>query len=215
MAQCWRDAFHLCTARHAGDSLLSGHWSRSAGTQLGHCQQRNEQLGKFQTHLFHYSPLIIAFVCLQDTCFWEDGCHFANLGCRYLNHLNTSVIKTYYTDIEDAKAAVRRGDAWGAVYITENFTDAFTARAALGRDSDDETIEQSEVKVWLDMSNQQIGVMLNRDIQLAYRDFAMGLLGQCGNNPKLGDVPIQFREPIYGTMNPSFTDFVAPGVILT
>ncbi|XP_032597380.1 ABC transporter G family member 23 isoform X2 [Drosophila grimshawi] len=150
-----------------------------------------------------------------DTCYWEDGCHFANLGCRYLNHLNTSVVKTYYTDIEDAKAAVRRGDAWGAVYITENFTDAFTARAALGRDSDDETIEQSEVKVWLDMSNQQIGVMLNRDIQLAYRDFAMGLLGQCGNNPKLGDVPIQFREPIYGTMNPSFTDFVAPGVILT
>ncbi|XP_030080635.1 ABC transporter G family member 23 isoform X2 [Drosophila hydei] len=150
-----------------------------------------------------------------DTCFWEEGCHFANLGCRYLNHLNTSVVKTYYTDIEDAKAAVRRGDAWGALYITENFTDAFTARAALGRDSDDETIEQSEVKVWLDMSNQQIGIMLNRDIQLAYRDFAMGLLGQCGNNPKLGDVPIQFRDPIYGTMNPSFTDFVAPGVILT
>ncbi|KRG02119.1 ABC transporter G family member 23 isoform X2 [Drosophila mojavensis] len=150
-----------------------------------------------------------------DTCFWEEGCHFANLGCRYLNHLNTSVTKTYYTDIEDAKAAVRNGDAWGALYITENFTDAFTARVALGRDSDEETIEQSEVKVWLDMSNQQIGIMLNRDIQLAYRDFAMGLLGQCGNNPKLGDVPIQFRDPIYGTMNPSFTDFVAPGVILT
>ncbi|XP_017865418.1 PREDICTED: ABC transporter G family member 23 isoform X5 [Drosophila arizonae] len=150
-----------------------------------------------------------------DTCFWEEGCHFANLGCRYLNHLNTSVTKTYYTDIEDAKAAVRSGDAWGALYITENFTDAFTARVALGRDSDEETIEQSEVKVWLDMSNQQIGIMLNRDIQLAYRDFAMGLLGQCGNNPKLGDVPIQFRDPIYGTMNPSFTDFVAPGVILT
>ncbi|XP_017959584.1 ABC transporter G family member 23 isoform X2 [Drosophila navojoa] len=150
-----------------------------------------------------------------DTCFWEEGCHFANLGCRYLNHLNTSVTKTYYTDIEDAKAAVRSGNAWGALYITENFTDAFTARVALGRDSDEETIEQSEVKVWLDMSNQQIGIMLNRDIQLAYRDFAMGLLGQCGNNPKLGDVPIQFRDPIYGTMNPSFTDFVAPGVILT
>ncbi|SPP80792.1 ABC transporter G family member 23 isoform X1 [Drosophila guanche] len=150
-----------------------------------------------------------------ETCYWEDGCHFANLGCRYLNHLNTSVVKTYYTEIEDAKAAVRRGEAWGAVYITENFTDAFTARAALGREADDETLDQSEVKVWLDMSNQQIGVMLNRDIQLAYRDFAMGLLGQCGNNPKLGDVPIQFRDPIYGTMNPSFTDFVAPGVILT
>ncbi|XP_037950015.1 ABC transporter G family member 20-like isoform X3 [Teleopsis dalmanni] len=150
-----------------------------------------------------------------ETCYWEDGCHFTNLGCRYLNHLNKSVIKTYYTDLEEAKEAVRVGKAWGAVYITENFTDAFTARAALGRDSDEETIDQSEIKVWLDMSNQQIGVMLNRDILLSYRDFAMGLLDQCGNNPKLGDVPIQFKDPIYGNMNPSFTDFVAPGVILT
>lgn len=65
------------------------------------------------------------------------------------------------------------------------------------------------------MSNQQVGVMLNRDIQFAFRDFAMILLEQCGNNPKLGDLPIQFKEPIYGTMEPRFTDFVAPGVIIT
>lgn len=150
-----------------------------------------------------------------DNCYWEDGCHVENVGCRYLSHLNESIVKRYYTDLDVALDAVRAGDVWGCIHIGENFTDAFVARAALGRDSDEETIEQSEIKVWLDMSNQQIGVMLNRDLQLAYRDFAMKLLDQCGSNPKLGDVPIQFDEPIYGTMNPSFTDFVAPGVILT
>ncbi|XP_067618851.1 ABC transporter G family member 23 isoform X2 [Eurosta solidaginis] len=150
-----------------------------------------------------------------DTCYWEDSCHFTHLGCRYLSHLYDTMEKTYYTELDDAKNAVKVGKAWGVIYITENFTDAFVARAALGRDADEETIDQSEIKVWLDMSNQQIGVMLNRDIQLAYRDFAMTLLEQCGSNPKLGDVPIQFKQPIYGTMNPSFTDFVAPGVILT
>ncbi|XP_055905605.1 ABC transporter G family member 23 isoform X2 [Eupeodes corollae] len=154
---------------------------------------------------------------LNDTsaCLWRDGCHVENVGCRYLSHLNDSIVKRYYTDLDVALDAVRAGDVWGAIHIGENFTDAFVARAALGRDSDEETIDQSEIKVWLDMSNQQIGVMLNRDLQLAYRDFAMKLLDQCGSNPKLGDVPIQFDEPIYGTMNPSFTDFVAPGVILT
>lgn len=135
--------------------------------------------------------------------------------------------------------AVERGNAWGALYFTENFTDALVARIALGkitnnndvykafkalflfyilktgRDADDETLEQSEIRVWLDMSNQQIGIMLNRDMQYAYRSFAQGLLTDCGNNPKLGDVPIQFKDPIYGTNDPSFTDFVAPGVILT
>lgn len=150
-----------------------------------------------------------------DNCYWEDGCHVANVGCRYLSHLNDSIVKRYYEDLDVALDAVRAGEVWGAIHIGENFTDAFIARAALGREADEETIDQSEIKVWLDMSNQQIGVMLNRDLQLAYRDFAMKMLDQCGSNPKLGDVPIQFDEPIYGTMNPSFTDFVAPGVILT
>lgn len=85
----------------------------------------------------------------------------------------------------------------------------------IGRDADDETLDQSEIRVWLDMSNQQIGILLNRDLQLTYKDFAQGLLRDCDHNPKLGDIPIQFKEPIYGTSTPSFTDFVAPGVILT
>lgn len=110
---------------------------------------------------------------------------------------------------------MKLGNAWGALYFTENFTDALVARIGLGRDADDETLDQSEIRVWLDMSNQQIGIMLNRDLQLGYREFAQDLLTSCGNNPKLGDVPIQFKEPIYGSQDPSFTDFVAPGVILT
>lgn len=85
----------------------------------------------------------------------------------------------------------------------------------LGREADDETLDQSEIRVWLDMSNQQIGILLNRDLQLTYRDFAQNLLKDCKSNPKLGDIPIQFKDPIYGTSTPSFTDFVAPGVILT
>lgn len=50
--------------------------------------------------------------------------------------------------------AVRKGDAWGTLYFTENFTDALVARMALGRDADDETLDQSEIRVWLDMSSE-------------------------------------------------------------
>lgn len=146
---------------------------------------------------------------------YERGCKFGNLSCRYLDHLNDSIVKEFYPDTDSAKAAVQRGEAWGVLYFTENFTDALIARISLGRDADDETLDQSEIRVWLDMSNQQIGIMLNRDLQLSYKDFAQDLLKSCSSNPKLGDVPIQFKEPIYGTNDPSFTDFVAPGVILT
>lgn len=151
----------------------------------------------------------------ETSCYYEKGCHFTGLSCRYLDHLNDSIEKEYYPTAELAIAAVESGNAWGAMYFTENFTDALVARMALGREADEETLDQSEIRVWLDMSNQQIGILLNRDLQLTYRDFAQSLLKECGNNPKLGDIPIQFKEPIYGTSTPSFTDFVAPGVILT
>lgn len=52
------------------------------------------------------------------------------------------------------------GDAWGALYFTENFTDALVARMALGRESDDETLDQSEVRVWLDMSSKYSAIII-------------------------------------------------------
>lgn len=152
---------------------------------------------------------------LPQNCPFTTDCNLKNLSCRYLNHLSSNIIKEYYPDPLSAIESVRSGHTWGALYFTDNFTDALVARMNLGRDADDETLDQSEIRVWLDMSNQQIGILLNRDLQLTYRDFGQQILSDCGGNPKLADIPIQFKNPIYGTSTPSFTDFVAPGVILT
>ena len=65
------------------------------------------------------------------------------------------------------------------------------------------------------ITDQQIGLILARELQYSYRDFAKDLLSSCDQNTKLADVPIQFKDPIYGRKQPKFTDFVAPGVILT
>ncbi|XP_034944176.1 ABC transporter G family member 20 isoform X2 [Chelonus insularis] len=152
----------------------------------------------------------------NKSCPIADGCNYRMLSCRYLHFLdNETMVKEYYETPELAIEAVRRGNAWGTLYFTENFTDALVARMGLGRDADDETLDQSEIRVWLDMSNQQIGLILSRNLQYSYRDFAKDLLAKCELNTKLADVPIQFLDPIYGTNDPSFTDFVAPGVILT
>ncbi|XP_048506039.1 ABC transporter G family member 23 isoform X2 [Athalia rosae] len=146
----------------------------------------------------------------------EKECSFERLSCRYIKFLNNDTMtKEYYPDAESAMDAVRQGEAWGALYFTENFTDALVARMVLGRDAEEESLDQSEIRVWLDMSNQQIGLMLARSLQYTYRDFAKNLLELCEQNTKLADVPIQFKDPIYGSNEPSFTDFVAPGVILT
>ncbi|XP_026754032.1 ABC transporter G family member 23 isoform X1 [Galleria mellonella] len=152
---------------------------------------------------------------INGDCPFNSSCSMKNLSCRYLHQLEEHTIKEYYADLTSALNAVKEGEAWGALYFNENYTDSLVARLALADTADNETIQTSEVQVWLDMSNQQIGLMLNRDIQFSYRDFAKDLLETCDYNPKLGDIPIDFMDPIYGNKNPSFTDFVAPGVILT
>jgi hypothetical protein len=46
------------------------------------------------------------------------------------------------------------------------------------------------------ITDQQIGLMLNRDLQLSYRRFAQTLLTDCKENPKVADIPIQvFHAP--------------------
>ncbi|KAK0182407.1 hypothetical protein PV327_000549 [Microctonus hyperodae] len=107
-------------------------------------------------------------------------------------------------------------EVWNDCNIADcfNFTSTGKIKALLQKNFL-QTLDQSEIRVWLDMSNQQIGLMLARNLQYSYRDFAKDLLAKCDENTKLADVPIQFLDPVYGSNDPSFTDFVAPGVILT
>lgn len=65
------------------------------------------------------------------------------------------------------------------------------------------------------VSDQQIGQLLYRDLQFGFFSFINQLLSDCDLNPRLGQIPVQFNKPVYGTQTPNFTDFAAPGVILT
>ncbi|KAG8232801.1 hypothetical protein J437_LFUL007955, partial [Ladona fulva] len=151
-----------------------------------------------------------------DACVPAYGCNLTALSCRYLQHLeNRSLVMQNYDDTETAIQAIQTGKVWGAIYFTENYTDAMIARVGLGRDADEETLDQSEIRVWLDMSNQHIGLMIQRDLQQTFSDFAKDLLTACSNDAKLVEVPVRFNDPVYGPRLPNFTDFSAPGVILT
>jgi hypothetical protein len=74
--------------------------------------------------------------------------------CVHFTEPVLTKLQVPYSSPDTAQDAVRRGDAWGVLYFTENFTDALVARMALGKDSDEETLDQSEIRVWLDMSSK-------------------------------------------------------------
>lgn len=65
------------------------------------------------------------------------------------------------------------------------------------------------------ITDQQIGTLLYRDIQYAFFDFLDRILKDCDLNPAIGRVPLKWEQPVYGDQVPNFTDFAAPGVILS
>ena len=156
-----------------------------------------------------------SFVGMQE-CPVYNGCNYTYLSCRYLEFLkNRSVVIQHVNTDSEALDQVQRGKAWGALVFASNYSDALVERTEAGRDIEEWNLEASDMAVTMDMSDQQIGTLLFRDIQFAYFDFISDLLSDCGINPIMGRVPLQWNKPIYGDEVPNFTDFAAPGVILT
>ncbi|XP_022209973.1 ABC transporter G family member 20 [Drosophila obscura] len=154
---------------------------------------------------------------MQQFCPVQAGCNQTMLSCRYLDMLvkNKSMVVKYVDNDETAYDEVKRGKAWAALVIQPNYTTALMERVEDGRYADDATIEASDLDVRMDWSNQQISTLLYRDLQYTFFHFVEGMLTDCEMNPKLGRVPVEIEQPIYGYRNPNFTDFAAPGVILT
>lgn len=147
-------------------------------------------------------------------CHFKAGCTTEFLSCRYLSYLEEYKLdyyKSYSAALEDA----RLGNSWGVIYFNEKYSISLLTRINSPQALDLIALNNSEIHVQMDMSNSQIGLINSRDLQEAYNKFMMDYLKDCGSNPKLGAIPVAFGETIYGKKNPNFTDFVAPGVVVT
>ncbi|XP_058807802.1 ABC transporter G family member 23 [Phymastichus coffea] len=138
------------------------------------------------------------------------------LSCWFLDHLKArQVVYLPYDYEEDAYGAVEKGWAWAAITFPSNYTEALMLRIMNGAEIDDMTIEDADMRVVMDMSNQQIGQLLQRDLYMAFQNFTNDLMKALNYSEKIASIPMSFREPVYGPQEPNFTDFAAPGVVLT
>lgn len=128
---------------------------------------------------------------------------------------NTTLSQIPYSDLDSALNAVRAGSAWGAIAIGANFSAALHYRFFLGVNADNRTIEDSSINVYLDMTNQQIGYTLQKTIFEAFSSFSADILKRMNKNPALAQLPVVIKPPIYGVDKPSFTEFMAPGIIIS
>lgn len=137
------------------------------------------------------------------------------LSAEYLSFVNPEiVVQVPYPSLEEARQAVVDGKAWAALHFSHNYSASLNQRRIMAGKADNDTIESSNIKLYLDMSNQVIGFVLLRTFFLAFQSFAQDYLSILGYNPATVTLPITIEKVIYGTVNPSMTEFMAPGVII-
>ncbi|KAI4461940.1 atp-binding cassette sub-family h member 1 [Holotrichia oblita] len=167
-----------------------------------------------------YLPLSIYNAELENgqTCNLDQpyDCNSTSLSCNYLGELNKMTFDvTYYDDLDKAKERVLIGRSWAAVGFSSNFSDALRSRWEAGRSVTEYDLLSADVEVFQDISNQNIGFYVQRNMYAAFENFFQDYVESCNFSRKMGKIPIEFNEPIYGYRTPNFMDFAAPGVILT
>lgn len=126
-----------------------------------------------------------------------------------------SINQIHCRTAEQALQAVRDGHASSAITIYENFTESLHDRLLLMGNVDEETLNRSTIQIFPDMSNQIIALTVYEKVIDTFQMVARKYLHQMGSSPALIEFPINFSTPIYGSHQSTFTEFMAPGVILS
>ncbi|CAG9819084.1 unnamed protein product [Phaedon cochleariae] len=143
-------------------------------------------------------------------------CHLSNMSCRFLDYLEDRMIrKDYYTSIEEAYNDAMSGKIYGIVYLSQNYTSSLEERLSMNfLDVIPLITVDSRIKVWLDMSNMEIGTMLQQKIFSKYLEYQESLYKDCKFAPGSGDLPIRI-DTIYGEITDEYLVYMVPGGLIT
>lgn len=128
-----------------------------------------------------------------------------------LSFIDNSSVQQVHLSHADAFEGIYNGEYWGVVGFSENFTSYLTKRV-LQRHVSREVVDGGSVHIWLDYTNRQIALMLQKKLHDAFQAFTESKLGSMSYQVAL---PVKFEEPIYGSQNTDFTTFVTPGAVLS
>ncbi|XP_026754097.2 ABC transporter G family member 23 [Galleria mellonella] len=155
----------------------------------------------------------------MDACPQDKESYEWNLtlfSCRYLEALKKRQSNLiYYPTEESAMSDARKGNAKIVIVIPKNFTESLQDRMTDPRHADSFTIDNSVIDVHLDDTNKQMEWILSKDLSLAFAETVDRLAEVCQLPSRIFSLPVHFHDPIYGVTDSDFTDFAAPGVILT
>ena len=120
----------------------------------------------------------------------------------------------YYESSLAAIDSVRRGRTTGAIIIGKNFSYAIEERLFNAQNNsylDEETVEESELRVYVDNSNYIYAQFLIDSLTQTVWQLVSDILVESGRPPI--SAPIQLKETIYAP-NSKLSDFLLPGYMI-
>ncbi|XP_077351330.1 ABC transporter G family member 23 isoform X1 [Festucalex cinctus] len=111
----------------------------------------------------------------------------------------------------EAFKGIYDGKYWGIIGFGKNFSSYLINRMIM-KNVSLEVMNGGSVHVWLDQTNRQIAMMLQKKLYAAFQAFVDSKLG---NMAYMYALPVKFEEAIYGSQDTDFTTFVMPGAVLS
>lgn len=141
------------------------------------------------------------------------------LSTLFLKNLDPYFIQQKnFSTLEEAKEETRRARLWGVIHLRSNFSDALIARLDIKSDPSNETIEQSRIMIYPDLTDKLIHITIQRSLEDSYQLFLKDCLIEFELEPGLASLPIKIGYPIYGQVkhksHRSYRDFMASGILL-
>ncbi len=138
-----------------------------------------------------------------------------NLSTAFLDLLDSRMVKQIYKpSLEEAIDLVIKGKAWYTITMSQNFSEAYSARAENPSELYDEDVENSKIKLYADHSDSFIQQYLYQSILDSYQAFIENYVSSIGYNPATVSLPLKIETPIYGEVKHSLINTLAPGAMV-
>ncbi|KAK7499796.1 hypothetical protein BaRGS_00008887 [Batillaria attramentaria] len=135
------------------------------------------------------------------------------MGATYLKFLsNTTFKQVLFNSLDHARDSVHQGDAWGVVEIRPEFSEDLMQRFLMGINVSTKVITGSTVYLHLDYTSQQISAVIHARTLESFQNFSRSTLALYGFNTHYSDPPVLTTDPVYGSADSIFTEFMAPGI---
>ncbi|CAL8123233.1 unnamed protein product [Orchesella dallaii] len=145
----------------------------------------------------------------------NDTCDLSMLSCGLIQHLYSSgyIAPIQVTSKEEALAAVKRGDIKGYIQIPVNYSSFSIERAVMKHFASNESIDGSRVTMHMDLSDYITMFVALADLLKSFERFIEEIGERCDFSLKIVEFPVQFREPVYGSLEGSAQTYVIPALI--